>query len=81
MNLNQRMEALERKIDLLLSLNNVEANPGTSTEQGRTFAPGSGPIAEYKPPAETVRCDPSPFIAAARAAVHATPTDPAKDPR
>ena len=66
MNLNQRMESLERKIDLLLSMQNVEANPGATTDEGRTFAPGSGPIAEYTPSSDEPAVDPKQYVARAK---------------
>lgn len=72
MNVNQRLDRIEQKLDLLLAATNVEANPGTTTDEGRTFAPGSGPIAEYKPTPPAERFDPAPLLAQAKAALHGT---------
>ena len=69
-----QLDRIEQKLDMLLAAINVEANPGTTTDQGHTFAPGSGHIAEYKPAPMADRCDPTTHLAAARAAVHATTT-------
>lgn len=74
MNLNQRMAELERKIDLLLAARDIEPNPGVTTVEGRTFAQGSGPIAEYTPPPDQPAVNPSAFVAQARRALTPNPT-------
>lgn len=71
-----QLDRIEQKLDLLLAARDIDPNPGTTTDEGDIFAPGSGPIAEYRPnlEIEIVPVNPAEHIAAAKAALAAHPT-------
>lgn len=69
-----QLDRIEQKLDRLLTARDIDPNPGTVTEEGRTFAPGSGPIAEYKPPPDQPAVNPAAFVAQARRALTPNPT-------
>ena len=61
-----QLDRIEAKIDLLLAARDIDPNPGTTTDEGGIFAPGSGPIAEFKPLPDQPAVNPAAFVAQAR---------------
>jgi hypothetical protein len=52
MNVNQRLDRIEQKLDRLLAARDIDPNPGVVIEAGERFAPGSGSIPTERPPVD-----------------------------